>query len=148
MSDPQKPKRKSSWIGGSSGDYNKPFKEVKLFLPYVYVDANVRSVLAQFKEFYVFTEYAATSVTPRYIIKSEEKSADITDFISMKQTSNSVAIGYRRQDDILDLDGKLFKRSKAVQKRLELLKFNDSYIRWVLFKLGLFLSKKLFNFRK
>ena len=135
-------------MGGSSGDYNKPFKDVRKFLPHVYVSKDIRTVLQHFNEFYVFTEYAATSVAPRYIVKSEDKSVDVTDYISMKKTENSLVIGYRRQDDVLDLNGKLFKRSKSVQKQLELIKFNGSYIKWAFFKLGLFLRKKLFNFRK
>lgn len=126
-----------------SEDYSKAFKEIKKHLPIMYIDAEgAGAALKQLPRFYLFLEYNEFGVYPRFLAKGKDTSVDLSDYFSLIKKDNSIAIGFKRSDDLLDIKGKRFSKSKNVQKTLEFIKCDRSWIKWGLYKLKLILSKE------
>lgn len=124
----------------ASEEYNKAFDKVKNQLPPIYIDTHIASkVLSEVKRFYLFLEFNPTGIYPRFLIRSKEATGDISDAITLTPNSNTIQIGYKRQDDLLDVKGVRFSKSKKVQRVLEYIKCDKSWMKWVVYKLkGLF----------
>lgn len=125
-----------------SEEYLKSFKEVKLDLPKVYLNTEgIKEHLKKFKDFTLSLQYDEFTVMPRFILKDKNFSMDVTDYISLKQKDNFIPIGYKRMDDLLDLNGNKFSRSPKVVKTLEMIRSDNSFIKWLFYKLSLIFKK-------
>jgi hypothetical protein len=125
-----------------SEDYSKPFKKIKKNLPIFYIDPTKATQLKALKSFYLFLEYDPFGIYPRFLAKGKEISVDISDAFSLVKTDKSIPIGFKRADDLLDIKGQRFSKSSHVQRTLEYVRSDCSWIKWTLYKLSLLFSKK------
>jgi hypothetical protein len=126
-----------------SEDYTKSFKAVKKNLDTFYVHTELASsLLKRLESFYLFLEYSEFGVYPRFLAKGKDVSIDISDAFSLDKRKDSLAIGYKRSDDLLDIKGSRFSKSASVQRTLEYVRCDSSWIKWALYKAKLFFSKK------
>lgn len=117
--------------------YDAAFEEIKDTLPELYIEVSkVDTQLKAMTDFYLHYETPLSGVYPRLLLRSKEGTADISDALTIKPESDAVQVGYKRQDDFLDMKGNLISRSPKLIRTLEYIKADKSWLKWTFYKIG------------
>ncbi len=124
--------------------YDAKFKDVKDTLVKVYASPvpALRTTLKIVRKIEIEIRFLEFAVTPSIALKHNGKYVEITDFFKF-MTSRSrwtpsekdMHIGYKRYDDFLGIDGKLIQKSGKFKRKLEYIRCDNSWLRWIGYKI-------------